>query len=326
MNIICTLPISNLNSYLFQRAKLNLSVSVDRKIGKRTIVHKDILGHQIQLDFTDLDQRYLYEEHIREPENIFTYIALTKAGICHSFIDIGANYGHEALILLHQYKNLILIEPNPKICPTLGLMFKNEKSVEIINAAVVGEGSPNEIMLKVPIDSSALASIVESPLMREEVETFRCKAVTLKDIVKNITLDESYIKIDVEGAEYLILESSKDIVMQSRAIVGFEALSREMAQKCANLFENYAFYYARFDFIDDNGSLKNPLKLLKSILGWKNSISVYKIDGSDFSKAPNNFSQVYCVPNEKQRIFEDAVKAEKVRIKVLDMRHIANYK
>ena len=205
-------------------------------------------------------------------------------------------------------------------------MINDEKSVDIINAEVVGEGSPKEITLKVPIDSSALASIVDSPLMRAEVETFRCKAITLKDIVENINLDESYIKIDVEGAEYLILDSSKEIIMEARAIVGFEALSREMAQKCANLFENYLFYYARFDFIDDNGSLKNPFRLLKSLLGWKNSISVYKLDGNDFSKAPNNFSQVYCVPAEKQKAFEDAVVTEQARIKILDMRHIVNYK
>lgn len=326
MNIICTLPLSNLNSYLFQRAKLNLSVKFDKKIKKKTNVKKNILKHQISLDFTDLDQRYLYEEHIREPENIFTYIALTKAKICHYFIDIGANYGHEALILLHQYKNLILIEPNPKICSTLNLMFNDEKSVDIINAAVVGEGGPDEVILKVPIDSSALASTVESPLMRTEVETFRCKTVTLKEIIKDIDLTQSYIKIDVEGAEYAILSSSKDLIMHARAIVGFEALSREIAQKCANLFNDYSFYYARFDFMDDNGSLKTPLRLLKSLLGWKNSISVYKLEENDFSKAPNNFSQIYCVPTEKQSAFENAVKTEQLRIKVLDMRHVVNYK
>ena len=306
---VITIQLIKLGAYLLHRAKMRFTVASDRKKNNEIKVEKQIFEKTISLNLKDLDQRLLYEDHIREPENIFTYTALARAGLCKTFIDIGANYGHDAILLEKEYDKIVLIEPNPSAATILMQMFKDKKNVFVINAAVVGENSPKELLLKVPKDSSALASIVDSPLMRDDVDTFVCKGMTLKECVETNDLSSSYIKIDVEGGEYEILSESADEIMESRAIVGFEALSREFAIKCVALLKGYTYYYAKFDFLDDSGSLiKSPFKLLLSLFGINSSISIYKVYGNDFTLAPDNFSQVYCVPNEKELQFEKAIK------------------
>jgi FkbM family methyltransferase len=316
---IVQINLKRLANYLFDRARMRLIVSNDKKNQKDVIANKQIFGKSISLNLKDLDQRYLFEDHIREPENIFVYSALARAGLCNTFIDIGANFGHDAILIEKEYNKVILIEPNPTAVSVLEIMFSNNEKVSIINGAIIGKDSSKELFLKVPKDSSALASIVDSPLMREDIETIRCKGYNLHECVSVADLPKSYIKIDVEGGEYDILSDIVSEVMMAKAIVGFEALSREFATKCALLFDGYTYYYAKFDFLDDDGSLmKSPFRLLMALLGIRSSISVYKINDKDFSKAPDNYSQVYCVPVEKEEDFEKAIKIMTAKAKSID--------
>ncbi|WP_341226356.1 FkbM family methyltransferase [uncultured Arcticibacterium sp.] len=279
----------------------------------------EILGTSIELNITDIEQRYLYEDCNREPENIFVYRALARMGLCKTFLDVGANYGHEAILLVNDYSSIVLVEPNPRAVETLNEIFQNNKNVKILNVAIVSQDSPRELELKVPLDSSGLASFEESPLMRDKVETFMCKGQTLEECIGLEELSHTYIKIDIEGGEFKILQDAADDIMKSGAIVGFEALSRNYAKKCSSLLEGYTFYYGKFDFLADHGSLMTPSRIFKTLFGWKRSISVYKVTNGDFSNTPDNFSQVYCVPNNKVEAFEMAVRKMASEVKEIDL-------
>lgn len=317
--VIATLKLLKIKDYLFHRAKMRFSVASDREKAGDLFATKVIFGQTITLNLKDLDQRYLYEEHIREPENIFTYAALARYGVCDTFVDIGANYGHDAILLVNEFKKLLLIEPNPMAVSVLKQIFENKKNVEVLNVAIVGKDSPRELLLKVPKDSSALASLVDSPLMRDDIDTYNCKGKTLKECVGTNALGSAYIKIDVEGGEYAILSEAADEILEARAIVGFEALSRDFAIKCASLLKDYTFYYAKFDFLSESGSLtKSPFRLIAALIGIKASITLFKVNEHDFSKAPDNFSQVYCVPIEKVKQFEDAIKSLSIKVNQID--------
>jgi hypothetical protein len=90
-------------------------------------------------------------------------------------------------------------------------------------------------------------------------------------------------------------------------MVGFEALSKDLALKCIAYFDNYVYYCARFDFIRNDGALTSSTSgISKAILSGGN-IEVLHL-GDLKSTSLTNFSQIYAIPKEKQTAFENCVR------------------
>ena len=256
----------------------------------------------------DLEQKYLYADCVREPENLFVYRAIAETGLADTFIDIGSNCGHVALSVLPSYPKLLLFEPNPKLAEILRILFKQHEKVAIRECAIVDENSEGELVLTVPQESSGLATLGATELSKKHSQTdvYRIKASTLAKETTGYALDKAYIKIDVEGFEANIIESAKDLFNTKRPIVGFEALSKESALACTKLFKDYVFYCARFDFLESGGALMNSFSGMMKGLLLGASIEVIRLDDFNSSEL-SNFSQVYSVPIEKSDVFEKAI-------------------
>jgi FkbM family methyltransferase len=235
--VVCTLKLKGLFSYLIRRIILRFFYF------RTSTVKKIVNGKFLTLNLADLEQRYLAEDCIREPENLVVYRAIANAKLALNFIDVGANCGHVALSIVRDFEKLLLIEPNPNLIPILNDIFIGEKSVCIQECAIVDNENIKILDLLVPQKSSGLGSVggtsfsnKHGVLIKHEV-----KAMTLMEALGSMPAQKSYLKIDVEGLEASIIESSKNLINDSRLIVGFEALSSNAAVLCSKIFKDYVF-------------------------------------------------------------------------------------
>lgn len=298
--LISKLKLTGILRYLASRAYM-------RTIPRTGSAPKFIRGRQVSLDLADAEQRYMYRDCIREPENTIIYMAMAKYGLANTFIDIGANCGHVALSIIDYYSSILLYEPNPVLASLLRKMFHGSMNVQVNEKAIVGSSAISEVKLFVPFNSSGLATVVGTHLNdSSSAQEYSVAGTTLSAEFGSRSLANAYIKIDVEGQEYDILSSSQELFRLHRPIVGFEALSSELLAKCASLFENCYFYCSRFDFLEPGGSLvRSPYGLLKAFV-FGGSIEVLQVDPYTVVSL-SNFSQVYAVPYEKRERFEAAV-------------------
>jgi len=302
---ILTVKLRNLSSYLLLRARL-------RCFGNRSkaaySVSQSILGRTVELNLTDVEQRYLAADCVREPENLFVYRAIADSNLADTFIDIGANCGHVAASIVPYYARVMLFEPNPKLARLLRMLFGDYLHVTVHECAIVNSASACHLSLTVPDESSGLATLGETHLSNQHkrVHTYRVKASTLAAELGELSAKTAYIKIDVEGSEESIIESAKELIDNQRPLVGFEALSIEAALKCSQLFDNYVFYCSRFDFLESDGALSTSIfKIFKALVTGGNItiLEIKDFNGQDLT----NFSQIYSVPREKKKEFEKAI-------------------
>ena len=306
MNIkLVEFRLSGLLSYLMLRTKLRF---LGRENTKLTAATQIILGQEVELDQTDLEQKYLAADCVREPENLIVYRAIASSGLVDTFIDIGANCGHVAASIMNDYAHVLLFEPNPKLAKLLREIFTNHPHIVIRECAIVDKGSVGSLSLTVPDESSGLATLGETNLSKQHVRVraYNVKASTLADEIDGFSMKNAYIKIDVEGFEANIIESARDLISSQRPIIGFEALSNSAAMRCSELFHDYVFYCARFNFLENNGALsRSILSMIKALIFGAN-IEVLKLNDLNHNKL-HNFSQIYSVPAEKVQVFEKSI-------------------
>lgn len=303
MHTIAKIKLFGIWSYLIKRVELRFFYNA-----KSNTTTLKIYGRNITLDLKDLEQKYLAADCVREPENLVMYHAIANSGLLNTFIDVGANCGHVAASIANKYKAVVLFEPNPKLAFTLREMFKDMPHICIRECAIVNAAAVGHLTLTVPDDSSGLATIEGTNLSKQhrQFHTYTVEANTLEAEVENYSISNSYIKIDVEGFEANIIESASHLINVHRPIVGFEALSNKAALKCTHLFNDYVFYCARFDFLENGGALsRSVLGMLKALIFGAN-IVILKLDNLEGSEL-DNFSQIYSVPREKAEEFEHAI-------------------
>jgi len=144
-----------------------------------------------------------------------------------TFIDIGANAGHFSLAMCAEYKieKGILIEPVDKLIPVLKNTFPNENVFKIIHAAV--SDRIEETDFYVNQDADFVSSLFKldnkgegvAHLHFEDSVLTKVQALTLDHITKAEQLSIiDLIKIDVQGAEHLVLQGAVGTLKKTRAI------------------------------------------------------------------------------------------------------------
>ena len=321
-NIVSSIRLQNLLPYLWARAALRF-FPIRYSSKKSSIV---INKNTIELDLADLEQKYLLVDCIREPENLLVYRAIAKAQLVDTYIDIGANCGHVSLSIINDYKKIILFEPNPKLVKLLKIIFKSDLHVKLKPCAVVDKANVGYLQLNVPKSSSGLATLGNFLVQdSSDFSSYKVKANTLEAEVLMKDLKNAYIKIDVEGLEDKVISSMMSVIKKQRPIIGFEALSSKLASQCINKFDDYFFYCARFNFIENGGALsKSFLGIIRAFIVGGN-IQVIKLNATkDLSL--NNFSQIYSVPKEKSKFFEVAIRKSFKQLGVCDLTKLKTWK
>ena len=144
-----------------------------------------------------------------------------------TFIDIGANAGQFSTAMCAEYKieKGILIEPVEKLIPVLKNIFPDEQVFKIMHAAV--SDRVEETDFYVNHDADFVSSLFKldnkgdavGHLHFEDAVLTKVQAVTLDHITKAEKLHAiDLIKIDVQGAEHLVLQGAAETLKKTRVV------------------------------------------------------------------------------------------------------------
>jgi FkbM family methyltransferase len=163
----------------------------------------------------DVVQGYIYYFGVWEP-NLSAFInERLKEQPNRTFVDVGANVGYFTLIAARLLKNggVVAIEPFPSIYKTLeaNLQLNNINNVRLIPRAASDVDQNIQMFYGDPINEGATTSVAgkfknEPVIVRGEP----LSNLLTEQEIKSIRL----IKIDVEGAEYSVIQGMRQIIQK----------------------------------------------------------------------------------------------------------------
>jgi FkbM family methyltransferase len=135
-------------------------------------------------------------------------------------INIGANIGFYSIHLANCYLNhkIIALEPNPEAYTLLVRNIEQNnlsQKVQALNVCVSDKtGTIPFTIIRGKSEYSSINNIVHESVELEKKEVINVSSLTLNEIVKDDKI--ALIFMDVEGAENLILESNRDIIVRDK--------------------------------------------------------------------------------------------------------------
>jgi FkbM family methyltransferase len=178
-----------------------------------------------------------------------------------TFFDIGASVGHFAVSICGEYQieKGILIEPVSKLTPILEEKFPDRDIFKILNIAVSDSNSVADFYVDEAFDSvSSLLKIYNksdeliSLNINESIAT-KIQTLTLDDITKRQNLSAiDLIKIDVQGAEHLVLRSGIETLKKTKMV--YTEFSFKPLYEASSVFVDLykIFYENNFVLVDIN--------------------------------------------------------------------------
>jgi len=157
----------------------------------------------------------IFKKHVKKGSNV---------------IDIGANIGYFTLILaklVGPTGKVFAFEPDPR---NISLLKKNIEINKYENVTIIPKAVSNvngKCTLYTSQDSFGQNRIYEPKKTRnQEFIPIEAETISLDDFIKNQDIIDaiSFVKIDVEGAEKLVLDSMKDILKNSDRIKIFSEI------------------------------------------------------------------------------------------------------
>ncbi|MGC9031684.1 MAG: FkbM family methyltransferase [Minisyncoccia bacterium] len=147
------------------------------------------------------------------------------------FYDIGANYGFYTYLALEFCKEVHSFEPLPFVFENLKLNLKDNQKVYLNEIALSDRNGVTKIYLPNTghLDSTGSSTIIEESLDKHYYkfsESLEIKTITLDEYLKSHN-PPTVIKLDVEGAESLVIEGGLNFFKNYSPIITLEAWSPE---------------------------------------------------------------------------------------------------
>jgi FkbM family methyltransferase len=145
------------------------------------------------------------------------------------FYDIGANYGFYTYLALEFCKEVHSFEPLPDVFQNLKINLENVNCVFLNQVALSNKDSQTRIYLPANsgLDTSAGSTIVEETLDKHHYKfskSLEIETTTLDNYLKNHN-KPTIIKLDVEGAESLVIEGGYEFFKNNSPIIAMEVWS-----------------------------------------------------------------------------------------------------
>ena len=160
------------------------------------------------------------------------------------FIDVGANYGTHSLYLYNSFKKIISIEATPKIYQLLKYNCEDYKKIITINCAA----SDNKISKPFYVNNKNYGA--NSLVKKKYNSQIKVKCNTLDNLIKIKSINHSFVKIDTEGSEVLVLKGMKKLLKSKNLIIGIEQLEKEfffrgnvLTSNCIEFLKKNRFKY-----------------------------------------------------------------------------------
>ena len=192
-----------------------------------------LYGTQVSLSIRDR-RAFLLSQHGGtglQPELIDAIVAISQEMDSFVFLDVGGNYGEWSLLLSKRASKVILIEPNPQLAELARRNFAQHQNVKVVEVALAAStGSATMYQRSTYSGGSSLWAEYLSSLDKKKWWGIGgMEAITVQtDSARNVINSELpalraevgvVVKIDVEGAEPLILPDICDFLAERDAWV-----------------------------------------------------------------------------------------------------------
>lgn len=203
-----------------------------------------------------------------------------KKGDC--FLDVGAHVGYYTVLcsrLVEDSGRVYSFEPTPRTFSSLKINTKESGNVIINNLAVLNEEKEINFIDYGPKFSAfngfRKRTSDDTKFLRKNAIEIKVKTTVLDDYCKKHNITPTFIKIDAEGAEHLILEGMGYIMKELKPVISIEVAGEdEWKDNCRKsidilLTNNYIAYEC-----DVNGKLS--LHKAKDKYVYDNLIFIHK--------------------------------------------------
>lgn len=141
----------------------------------------------------------------RHEPQVSSFIVNKKGSI---FVDIGANVGYYSFLLYNNFETILSVEPHPNNVKIMNAVkTENNYSKVKICPFAIGDKDANGVKLYLGSHCGG-HSLLSYENQEQSITT---KMVTLRTLLKNYEKVD-LIKVDVEGAEWIVLEGAKNIL------------------------------------------------------------------------------------------------------------------
>jgi len=141
------------------------------------------------------------------------------------FLDVGSNCGFYAIlggVLVGEKGRVYAFEPTPKIFSLLKRNARDSKNIFPVEAAISNKSGEAELYLN-PLYAVA-NSLVIKPVAA--YKTTKVKVITLDDYCSAQNIKPTFIKLDVEGAEYEAVLGGQKILAEAAPLISIEILDQ----------------------------------------------------------------------------------------------------
>jgi len=164
-------------------------------------------------------------------------------------IDVGAHLGEYSLAVAKNAETIIAVEANPD---TFQILQKNISLNKISNIIPINQAiydSTGYQNLQIFGDKSGMSSMVMN--YEDKSDSIKVKTETLDRLVDNLKLEKvDWIKIDVEGAEYNVLNGAKQTILSNKPgiklIIELHGEKNSLLVK-KMLSEDFQLFYEKLD-------------------------------------------------------------------------------
>jgi FkbM family methyltransferase len=157
-------------------------------------------------------------------------------------IDIGGNRGIYSYCL-HQFcKSLEIFEPNPLCFAILQSWSGSKDDVNVHQVGLSNVSGSAELFI--PIDSNGVEHDSSGSIENNHLVNTRSEMVPIKTLDSYMFKNVSFIKIDVEGHEFKLLEGSHETISSSKPAMLIEVEQRHNSQSIFDIFsflENFGY-------------------------------------------------------------------------------------
>lgn len=171
-------------------------------------------------------------------------------------VDVGANTGDYTDFFKEKLKGtgkIYTIELFPETCKSLNKKYENDKNIIVLNYAV---SNTNGMIPYYSGNHHCLHNILGHDVNYQKTNFFgEIESIRLDDLLKNENII-NLIKIDVEGAELLVLEGCKGIIDKVEYLLVECHLSDDWEKIKTILLDDF-----NFDCINNTANYNGPIEI-----------------------------------------------------------------
>ena len=228
---------------------------------RNLVIYNDTIGQQIMTD--GFYEKLLVDTILR------SFDFDSSKTVC---VDVGSNIGNHIVQFSSKFSHCLGFEPQLRTFRILELNTEHIQNITVFN---YGLSELNQkVDFKIPISHTGGASFnanLNENFYKEEVELRNFDEMLIDEI--------SYVKIDVEGNEFDVINSMKNSIKKSKPIISIEIsgdkLERQRIIDFLSSFNYNKYYIPKKHFSDSFNApllIKYPIKfLLKVFFPIKNN-------------------------------------------------------